>query len=125
MNLKPCIHPDDHRRELMDASHHGTGSWCSVCGALMDGVNGGWRLPATMREPKRFIVASPHELPPHSDRRAWEGFAAAMYPTAVAFIAQSLGSTDPAAAEESAKLAGLMADRLMTEWSNRFAPEAP
>lgn len=119
MNLKPCAHPEDHRRELEDG-----GSWCSLCGALQSGENAPWKLPATMREPKRFIVAGPHELPPHSDRRAWEGFAASMYPTAVAIIASE--NPQALAAEKralSATLAGIMADELMSGWAQRFDAE--
>jgi|GEM_PF-4451209 hypothetical protein len=119
MKLKLCLHPEDHQRQLED-----DGAWCSLCGALQNGENAPWKLPGTMLEPKRFIVATPHELPPHSDRRAWEGFAAAMYPTAVAIVA-SENPNAPAAEKRplSATLAGLMADDLMGEWAQRFDAE--
>jgi RNA polymerase subunit RPABC4/transcription elongation factor Spt4 len=112
MKIKTCVH------QTKLAISEGA-EWCSGCGSLF--MAGEWRKPIVITDPRRWVVLEPAELPPHAERRAWEGFAAANMPFAAHLVLTEKPGPNADLDGLANALAARMADRMMgEEWASRF-----
>jgi len=120
MKFKPCSHPEP-QTVTTDVT------WCPTCGALLR--VGRPSVPTMLADPKRFVVVERHDLPAHSERRAWEAFAAANLPFAAVTVAAQMPAPFVISDDfefHVNELAARMADNMMgVQWAERFEQPAP